>query len=363
MLPLALMVGTSLALAGGGCASRTYKAASLPPRFAAPRAQNLGSIDWTHLANYTVSSELIDRGDVLDVTIITDYANQTTTSAPVRILEDGTANIPLVGPVHLAGFELEEAERSIAAEAIARQVFRNPHVIVTMKRRRISRVRVVGAVQQPGLFDLPRGDSSLLAALTAAGGLADDAGLDVEIRRLGVGGPQQGTPLEQPGNVLTASATELISESGHRPPGPRTIQVNLTRVAEEGTGDVDLRDGDLVHVHSRPPRRVYVQGLIHEPGEYEIPPNEDMYLLNVLAKAGGRKVQAADRILIIRRIPGQEEPVRIEVSVAEAKRDAASNLRLASGDVISVEETPVTFVLETLQRFVRVGLSSSLPLF
>ena len=49
------------------------------------------------------------------------------------------------------------------------------------------------------------------------------------------------------------------------------------------------------------------------------------------------------------------------MSVREAKRDQRSNLRLAAGDVVSVEETPATFVYSLLKNFFHVG--SSLPLY
>jgi hypothetical protein len=55
--------------------------------------------------------------------------------------------------------------------------------------------------------------------------------------------------------------------------------------------------------------------------------------------------------------------VRIRVSIREAKRDGEANVRLAAGDVVSVEETPATFVLDLMRNFIRFGLSSSVPLF
>ena len=53
----------------------------------------------------------------------------------------------------------------------------------------------------------------------------------------------------------------------------------------------------------------------------------------------------------------------IEASIRDAKGDGASNLRIAAGDVISVEETPLTFALGTIQTFFRFGFSAALPLF
>jgi len=347
-------------LAAVGCAPRVYRAADLPAELAAPKAEDLASVDWSRLGSVSTTSDLIEPGDVLDVTIITDYAEQPTMAAPVRIQEDGTGMVPLIGPVQLAGLSLEQAERAIVAEAVARQVFRSPHVVVTMNQRAINEVRVVGAVAEPGVYELRRGDSSLVAALVAAGGLTEQAGPEVEIRRVGSRQLPSGAPFKSP-DVVRASYDQPTAAAE---PG-RIIRVNLVEASRQGSGDCQLRDGDLVYVTQRPPRRIFVTGLVNQAGQYEIPPNEDLYLLDALAMAGARSNQTADTVLIFRRQPGREQPVVIRASVAEAKRNPNANIRLAAGDVISVEETPFTFLTSMLKNFFRIGfsVSSALPLF
>ena len=51
----------------------------------------------------------------------------------------------------------------------------------------------------------------------------------------------------------------------------------------------------------------------------------------------------------------------INASIREAKLIDQANVRLAAGDVVSVEETPLTFVLDTLHKFARVGFSATIP--
>jgi polysaccharide export outer membrane protein len=352
-------VAVGIAVCVGGCATEIYHAAHLPPELVAPPVENLDEIDWSRIANRSVSSQLIDCGDVLDVTIITDLTDQTPTPVPVRVRDDGMAKIPMVGPVPLAGLELEEAERAIAATAVERQIFIDPYVTVTMNRRQMNQVRVVGPVEEPGTYSLARGDSSLLAALYAAGGLTDLAGAQIEIRRSNPRPDAHFPARSRPSGVVTASAVEPIGSPGKT----ETIQVNLVKHTNEGDLGQELQDGDLVRVSKRPIRRVYVTGLVRNAGSYDMPANEDCYLLNALTMAGGRSMPLADRVLILRRKEGCDEPVRIRASVTQAKRDPKANVRLAAGDVVTVEETPLTFVFSTLQGLVRVGMSSSLPLF
>jgi hypothetical protein len=71
----------------------------------------------------------------------------------------------------------------------------------------------------------------------------------------------------------------------------------------------------------------------------------------------------ADKVLVLRRDPNTGDIVQIHASVREAKRSASANLRLQPGDIVSVEETPATFLVDSLSRYLRFGLTSSVPLF
>jgi hypothetical protein len=49
----------------------------------------------------------------------------------------------------------------------------------------------------------------------------------------------------------------------------------------------------------------------------------------------------------------------VKVSIHDAKRNAAANMLLQPGDVVSVEQTPGTIFLDALQ-IIRVGVTTSL---
>jgi polysaccharide export outer membrane protein len=370
-LCLTIAVLSSVGCAGPG----HYRAARLPTRFMAPPVDNVQQIDLSGLSNFSVSNELIDRGDVLEVTILTDYARLPTSTMPVRIGEDGRAQIPQIGAVRLAGLELDEAELTIAAAAVERNVFHNPHVTVTMKRQRTSRITVIGAVEKCGVVRLPRNSSSLLAALVAAGGLSDEAGPNVRIRRARLpmdapfppddGFPNDGFPDDGPriasAPTKLASYQETIAQSSHE--RPEIINVNLAAAAQQGHDSRLLRDGDVVMVSRSVPKPIHVIGLVNKPNKYELPVNQELRVLDALAMAGDRAMQVADKVLIIRHIEGRKQPIKIDVSIKEAKENGAANVRLAPGDIVSVEETPATVVLGTLQRVVRIAVGGSVGLF
>ena len=134
------------------------------------------------IARQSATTDLVYPGDVLEITVATGIEEQTPQNWPLRVADDGQINLPLVGPVRVAGLTLTEAEQEIRRLSVQREIYREPHVVVLMKQRRMIRVRVVGAVESPGVYDVPAAGSDLLAALVAAGGLSEKAGTWVEIR-------------------------------------------------------------------------------------------------------------------------------------------------------------------------------------
>jgi polysaccharide export outer membrane protein len=355
-------------MGASGCAHRYYHATTLPADFVVPPTENVNTASLSRLADNAASAELIGPGDLLEVTIDEGYGEDgedPVRSWPVWVGEDGAARVPPIGAVHLAGLTPRDAGRVIAAASNERGVYvpPYPYVTVEMKRQRTNRVTVIGAVESPGVKQLPRSSSYLLTALVAAGNLTDRAGPEIQIIQCD-GGRNPTSPASP--RVADGPNTDLTSFASGGVEGPRTILVDLagaTEHAEWGPVNHYLEDGDVVVVREREPRSVHVIGLVKEPGEYELSPNRDLHVLGALAQAGGRTTQIADKVWVLRRVPGQEDPVRIRVSIREAKRDGEANVRLAAGDVVSVEETPATFVLDLMRNFIRFGLSSSVPLF
>ena len=127
-----------VATIGAGCSRRVYRAANLPPQLIAPAPVDMASFNLSGLSDQSVSADVIQAGDVLDVSLVTDYTKLATTTTPVRVADDGTIVVPLVGRVGVAGLEVERAEQVVNAESIARGVFRSPSITVTMKQCRIA---------------------------------------------------------------------------------------------------------------------------------------------------------------------------------------------------------------------------------
>ncbi len=344
---------------GGGCSQHHYRVADMPPELTAPQPINLQKINLSSLSDPPISREIVQPGDVIEVSMVTDFTKLTTTTTPLRVPDHGAVAVPLIGPVRVAGLTLEDAERAIAAEGHARGVFRNPAITVTMKQPRAVRVTVVGAVDEPGMYTLARGNASLMAALVAAGGLAEEAGSEVEIRRAAFG-----AVAGHEYNPAGHGAPGVVPATYNGPPAgsPAVLKVDLLAAASQHPEARQLYDGDVVHVARQPRRNVYVLGLVRKPGEFTMPPGEQLRLLDVIAMAGGASNAVADKVLIVRHTAENDEPVNILASIRQAK-SGTDNLTLAPGDTVMIEQTAETMFLDALQSVVRFTFGGSTALF
>ncbi len=323
---------------------RVYDAHSLPNEYLVSASQ------FTQPAGELASSfdnDLIYSGDVLDVAVVSGIEESAPEPLPHGVDEQGNINVDLVGPVHIAGMTRRGAERAIREASIDRGIYTNPRVFVALNSRKNDKVRVGGAVVKPGVYEIPSVGNDLMAAVLAAGGVSEEAGSSVVIRH-----PPSGARTAS----LSPSGGDISLVSFPESTPSNAIRLDL----QQGlAGDVPLHDGSEVTVEKR--GSVFVMGLVKRPGDYKLPNDRPLRVLDAIATAGGRTVEIADKVLVTRYIPGRLQPVNIKVSVRRAKVDALNNLVLGPNDLVSVEETPTTFMVETLRGLFRFGFSSALP--
>lgn len=88
---------------------------------------------------------------------------------------DGTYIQPVVGNISLNGLTTKEATQQLTARLSG--ILVRPQVTVSVTKRHLIRISVIGQVQKPGRFELPY-DESVLSAVAAAGGLTEFADED-----------------------------------------------------------------------------------------------------------------------------------------------------------------------------------------
>ncbi|MBL8815798.1 MAG: polysaccharide biosynthesis/export family protein [Planctomyces sp.] len=332
-----------------------FMAESLPENLRLASRSNPQEVNLTRLASANGRSDLIGPGDFLEVSIAAGLSEDDQVRIPVRVSEDGTITLPNVGAIDLAGLAPEAAESVIRMHTINKGQYRNPVVTVEVKKARLNRIKVIGAVREPGFVELPPNGSDVVSAIAAAGGLADDAGENVEVKN----------PIQRNQNrpaVALADGSGIAPVSDTQVSGSESqlnvYTVNLISAETAGEGSYLVEDGGVVHVERRDPAPISVIGLVKSPGPYEFPVGRDLFVLDAIALAGGISNQLADKVYVIRPLANSPDPAVIQVSLRTAKRSGKSNLRLGPGDVVSIEQTPSTVVLEAIQ-IIRFGVSGS----
>ena len=342
-----LAVATVLGCLATGCQHTTHSVGSLPARMAAAPSHDIRAIDLSRLASADSSSERIYPGDSLDILIVTGAEDESTDPWTLTVSEAGSIDLPIVGTIELAGHTLADAEKAVRAASVSRRVYRDPTVAITVHERKTHRVTVTGAVEEPGVVEIPASGSDLLAAIVAAGGLTEAADRFVEIKR---------TPSLT--GTMMANGPDGVQPASYVAGGQDSVTIDLIQaVAQPNVGGYHVGDGDVVVVREKPARYIHVLGLVNKPNQFEIPAHQNVTLLNAISMAGGITNSVADRVIIVRQIDKDQPPITISASIRKAKSDPQKNLLLADGDVVSVEETPATYVTTAAATLLRFGIN------
>lgn len=226
----------------------------------------------------------------------------------LRVNEDGTIRLPLVGNVEAEGLtedELAAHLKAVLEESLLQRASVSVEVVEFLSRP----VSVLGAVGKPGTLGYA-GRLTLIEALRQAGGLSDRHGQSIQILR--------------------------------RAPNGLTDQVTIPAEGLMGRADPDLNipifANDLITVPAVEEITVYLLGEVSSPGSITFRRTERITLLTALARAGGLSERASNKIRIQRREgsgPARDLIVRYKRIVAGEDPDP----ELRHGDVIIVKES------------------------
>jgi len=314
-------------------------------------------------------------------------------SGSFYVPSDGVLNLPAIGQVTTNGKTLKELSEEIAE--LLRTRLRSPEVTVVLQSPRMQRVYVLGAVRNPGLYDMKPG-WRITEALAAAGGLAqgvDEADCKAVVLRarnnqretvalvdVFRGGSQANAQIES-GDVLTIEAQETIPVyvvGKVKAPGlyklrkdnPGVIQaitlaggtldeaaldrvtisrldgssktVNLLPAMFGGSQEpnVPLQSGDLVTVPEET-ARIAVLGYVKEPGFYTLKNGQKLTLSDALGLAKGTESNRADigAIAVIRVENGQQQKAVYNMHKFLKSGDASQNPEIKPGDIVYVPKT------------------------
>lgn len=263
-------------------------------------------------------------------------------SGAFRVDPSGEIALPLLGSVPASGSTTRELEDTLETR-LAATYMHDPQVTVRVTDMQSHGVSVMGAVNQPGVYQVA-GHSTLLQVLAEAEGLSEEAGNRVYVVRPG-----------KPGDAVRTAAS--MGDGGAGAPGTpgEVIEVNLGALLESGRVEenVVVRAGDIVQV--TPAGLVYVVGEVNRPGGFSVPPGRPITVLQALAMAEGLgDMAAADRGMIVREHDsGSRE--EIPVNLEEVLEGSEAPPVLAARDVLFVPKNGAkSFTIGVVNTLVRM---------
>ena len=114
-----------------------------------------------------------------EITIRALHADEIT-DKPFRVDPLGYLSLPIIGRVRAGGLTVEQLAHEVSSRL--NSFIREPEVSIRVTEFRSQPLSVLGAVKNPGVYRL-RGRTTLIEALSSAGGLEPDSGGTIHITR------------------------------------------------------------------------------------------------------------------------------------------------------------------------------------
>jgi polysaccharide export outer membrane protein len=281
---------------------------------AAPSASGIQPVDQAQSEQATIGP-----GDLLDISV---FAVPELT-LKVRVNDQGSVMLPLVGDMHFGGLTVAQAEQALSKILVERDMVLKPQITIFVTEYATQGITILGEVNQPGTYPL-FGPHRLFDALSAAGGVTQ----------------------------RSSSTITLIHRGDHDHPIHLNLAVTNTNV---GT-DVVLQPGDTLIVDKAPV--VYVVGEVNKPGAFLMENNTSITVLRAVALAQGATHKAAlNKAEIVRRSPvGVEE---IDLPLSKIMHGQMADLQLHGDDILFL---PTSKAKVSAQKGVEAILAATIGL-
>jgi polysaccharide export outer membrane protein len=226
----------------------------------------------------------------------------------VRVSENGTITLPLIGNVEVWGLTKEKLEKKLAS--LLDKYVKNAQVSVFIKEYQSSRVAIIGAVEKPGMYELV-GRQTLLQMISQAGGFKETAANEIYVLR--------------------------ESEDGNT----ASIAIDLEDLLLNGNQklNIPIQPNDVINVPVDKQIIIYVFGEVRNPGALQVKRSQKITLLKAIAQAGGLTENASKRGITIKRKDQNGKEINIKVNLNDIIKGKTKDIPLKEGDVVIVKES------------------------
>jgi polysaccharide export outer membrane protein len=283
-------------------------------------------------AGITKIGEVDDRyrigaGDVLDIRV---FNRPTLSRDAVRVDARGMIRMPLLEEGIAAACRTEsELAQLIAASYL--KYLRTPNVEVFVKEYNSQPVAVIGAVNQPGRFQLQR-RVRLLELISFAGGPNAKAGGRINIVRTT-------NPLacNAPGDAPAAETVALETSPSTAAPDEMNnlVAVDLNSTMRGGTeANPYVQPGDIISLPDA--QQILIIGNIVNPTALPIK-DRPITISTAIAMAGGTLPDTKkSKVKIVRQLPGNGGTKDIIVNLDDISKRRSEDIALQANDIVEV---------------------------
>jgi polysaccharide export outer membrane protein len=248
-----------------------------------------------------VNDYRIGPKDLLEITVF----GLPELSQTVRVSEDGSITMSLLGRVEVSGLTAQELEKKLAS-ILDKQYTKEARVTVFIKE--YQKISVIGAVGRPGMYELV-GPTTLLQVIAQAGGLTAQAMNELFVYRI----EKDGKP-----TTITIKVEELMTS------GNQTL-------------NIELQPKDVVTVPIDQMLNVFVYGEVKTPGAIPFLRSKKITLLQAIAQAGGPTEWAKkSKVIIKRKDKKTGKEMKINVNLKNVTNGKIADVVLEEGDVVIV---------------------------
>jgi polysaccharide export outer membrane protein len=239
--------------------------------------------------------------DVLDISVLEDKS----IAGRVTVNEEGTVVLNVLEKVQVAGLSASQIEARLKS-LLEASFLAKATVTVQVVEFASKPISVVGAVIRPGRISAT-GNTTLIQAITQAGGLAAGHGKELYVLRTGANG---------------------LSEQ---------VAVSIDDLMINGNPDVNipLAPNDLVNVPADTPITIYLLGEFARPGKALFRSSQTPTLLQAISDAGGYTDRAGKNVVITRNVDGKTQ--RIVVNYRQILAGRRPDVVLHDNDTLFLE--------------------------
>ncbi len=296
--------------------------------------------DNENLISQNKTRYLLGPGDIIRLKIhkLESYG------ATLKVLPDGTINLPRLGSIEVNGLTIDEVQKKI--QVSYKSILRKPIIYVDLITTRPIRIAITGEIQKPGIYSINVKDNAQLINTD------DGEALNVSLQ----GWPTLFEAIQKAGGLKPNANIKNIQIYRYIDNNPKTINANLWRIFDKNSSfyNPPLFDNDKIFIgkgnnsgekelldiaeSNLAPSNITVNviGEVKRPGRQLIKANSPVS--SALLNAGGLTRNANSSKLFHLRLTTEGQLIKKNFKFDHKSLVSNANFLMKDGDVIVVSE-------------------------